>query len=1227
MLRNLTLLLFLLPGAASADAQSVPDLLRGRVRDDSARAIAGASIFVTRGSDRSVQQTLTDSSGQWRVQFDEGTGDYLVFASAPGYLSARQRVQRTTTEREFIVDLTLRRMGAATLETVRVQAGARRRPDNGIHLGAEEVGASDRWVDGVNATLSPTARGDIGAMLGTVPGLVMSTDGASLLGASSGSTMTTLNGMALPAGQLPRGAPIDARFSAGTMDATRGGFAGGQFDLRLAAGNRDQQRRRAWSTLDPRFLQHADAIGRATGATATGVRLSAAADGEAIRRALTYNVSIDFARRASSPASLTTADAGTLAFAGLSGDSVSALRAASGAAGLPPGASFTSTSETWSLLGRFDDTRDTARVLALTTFLNRRTQRGVGTSPQFAPTSASDLTDQTASVQLLHQHTGMRRAWFNENRLAFSRATTIGTPRIALPTAVVGASSIDGTVAVLGGSPFDVPDNRQQTVEGASEWAWAGSTPAHRFRAIVWGRGDQRHDAGVRDRWGTWRFASIDDFANDRPTLFTRTIEPRPRTGTAWNGAMALAHQWRASSTLQVLSGVRIEGNTFGRITSPSIELMESVDGDAQPVTRIRTDLSPARVHLSPRLGLTWQLGGGDVRSAQMFANYGTVVRPSMGILRAGIGEFRDLFDASVVTAAGMGAGPDSRARSLVCVGAATPIPNWETLLASPMTTPDHCLGDDPVLSQRAADVRFLSPSYDAPRAWRSYVNYSRNVHSFLVRVEAMGAMNLALPGVVDQNFTTAGGMLLTDEHRMLFVPTGAIDTRSGAVSPTSSRRDPRYGSLRELRSDLRSEAAQLSLGLTSDIFRWRSQFYSATWTIQRVRQQYRGMDGGNAGDPMRVEWARGANDSRHVVLLQAGYTLPQQRGTFTLFGRLQSGLPFTPIVQGDIDGDGVAGDRAYIFDPSRDADAQRAASMRALLATTDRIGRCLASQWETVAARQSCSGPWTITTNARFDFTVPPAFGGRRLRAAVNIENLAGGLDLLLHGNHPHGWGNTTPVDPVLLIPRGFDPVARRFLYAVNPGFGGMRSTRAMSRNPFRITLDFTIDLTRPLAEQRLARTLEPVRRNGRWEQPTVADMERVQMRQVSSLHRLLLSFADTLFLQRDQIDHLREADSVYQREARALFQPLAARLAALPASFDAPAVLADIRAVELAYQRRFWAQRDIVRGILTPLQTSVMPEIAKMIMAYELPSDPQRWPRWFFADDGSVAGVGPPP
>src|SRR5687768_8022347 len=113
-------------GAATGRAQDVQaDVVRGRVTDDSSRAVVGATITVTRGPDRLVKETTTDSTGSYRVRFDTGTGDYLVAVSAEGLRTARRRVQRQGIERELIADFTLS-SNLAELEAVRINATDRK---------------------------------------------------------------------------------------------------------------------------------------------------------------------------------------------------------------------------------------------------------------------------------------------------------------------------------------------------------------------------------------------------------------------------------------------------------------------------------------------------------------------------------------------------------------------------------------------------------------------------------------------------------------------------------------------------------------------------------------------------------------------------------------------------------------------------------------------------------------------------------------------------------------------------------------------------------------------------------------------------------------------------------------------------------------------------------------------------------------------------------------------
>ncbi len=161
-------------------------------------------------------------------------------------------------------------------------------------------------------------------------------------------------------------------------------------------------------------------------------------------------------------------------------------------------------------------------------------------------------------------------------------------------------------------------------------------------------------------------------------------------------------------------------------------------------------------------------------------------------------------------------------------------------------------------------------------------------------------------------------------------------------------------------------------------------------------------------------------------MLVQGGIS-PPNVGTFTLFARAQSGLPFTPLVQGDVNGDGRGSDRAFVPDPSRSLgtgadDVALATQLRALLANgSDAARECLTAYAGTVAARNGCRGPWTQSLNVQWRPRLP-AKVRNRVTASVYFANVLGGVDQLLHGSDLRGWGSGGAPDPVLLVPRGFD-------------------------------------------------------------------------------------------------------------------------------------------------------------------------------------------------------------
>ena len=176
-------------------AQSAADIIRGRVLDDSTHVIAGATVTITRGPDRRVQTATTDATGNYTSRFEQGTGDYLVHVLATGFVSARRRVQRVDGEHELVADFTLAR-DLTTLATVKVTADKPARASNAVSQYLPETGAAEAWADGVTGRVIVSMAGDLNAIAGTMPGLMITPGGPSVLGASSSSNLATLNGMA-----------------------------------------------------------------------------------------------------------------------------------------------------------------------------------------------------------------------------------------------------------------------------------------------------------------------------------------------------------------------------------------------------------------------------------------------------------------------------------------------------------------------------------------------------------------------------------------------------------------------------------------------------------------------------------------------------------------------------------------------------------------------------------------------------------------------------------------------------------------------------------------------------------------------------------------------------------------------------------------------------------------------------------------------------------------------
>jgi len=1205
-----------------AAQDSSADVIRGRVTDDSSHAIV-ATIMVTRGPDRLVQQTSSDSAGNFRVRFEKGTGDYLVYVSAPGFSPARRRVQRQTDEHELVANFTLPRAVVATLDAVKITGQKPERADNSVNPSELETGASEKWRDGVNGQVPPTIAGDLNAIAGTMSNITMTGSGPAILGSGPESNLNTLNGMGLSAGAIPRAAHTETRVTGATFDPTRGGFSGANVDVRLGPGDRDYQRRNAFLTFDPRYLQFTDATGRSLGATSGGARGSIGADGEIIRGAMTYNVALDLGRSLSEPSTLLDADAQALLNAGVAPDSVARLIALATPLGIPLVASGVPSNRehnavTW--LGRLDDTRDTLSTRALTSYAGFTRDGAVGFGPLSAPSAASERRERTLGAQLtLGSYVGAGRRTLNETRIAVSGVRTEMSPYQSLPGASVLVRSdnpsggTDVTSLRLGGGSFLPTEESRWTLEAGNQTDWNAHGRRHRFKGLLWGRVDGLNERGFSNGLGSFNFNSIDDFTAGRASSFSRTLSEPPREGKVWNTAAALAHNFGPTRYFSVLYGARLEADGFSGRPARNIALEQALG--------VRTGVAPTRIHVSPRIGFTYTYNRDkDNGSGIMMNQTGTYFRSVSGTLRGGIGEFRDLLHPGILADASASTGLAGATSFLNCVGAAVPTPDWSLFAADPGSIPAQCVNGSGVLAEQAPSVTLIDPSYDVPRSWRASLDWNTSVQSWLLRVGTLVSYDLSQPGVVDANFGGVTRLNLVDEaNRPVFVSAASIDPASGAVSAVESRRSDQYGGVGVRVSDLRGYGGQLNLGLSPDVFKFKggASFYgSVGYTLQATKRQYRGFDGAAFGDPRLREWAAGPNDARHIFVLTSAFSTAKT-GTVTLSARAQSGLPFTPLVQGDVNGDGRSGDRAFIPDPTLTTDANLAAQMRALIANGSPTARgCLMANLGHVAPRNGCRGPWTQSLNIQWTPPLPGRWG-YRVKPNVYMENVLAGVDQLVHGNSLRGWGSPATPDPVLLVPRGFDAANNRFNYDVNPRFADTRPGRTLLRNPFRIVLDFSFELSTDYSLQKLRRAVEPVRGPTGWQRRSADSLTAFYLGRTSDIYKMLVEQSDSLFLSRAQVASLDSADAIFSRQVREVYVPLGEFLARGQGGAG-KAELDSAKTTEKSYWKIFWVQPEIAAAIVTPSQRELLP-FFKAILG--VPMKEREHSQWSFGHPVTLA------
>jgi hypothetical protein len=164
--------------------------------------------------------------------------------------------------------------------------------------------------------------------------------------------------------------------------------------------------------------------------------------------------------------------------------------------------------------------------------------------------------------------------------------------------------------------------------------------------------------------------------------------------------------------------------------------------------------------------------------------------------------------------------------------------------------------------------------------------------------------------------------------------------------------------------------------------------------------------------------------------------------------------------------------------------------------------------------------------------------------------------------------------------------------------------------REPFRIVLDFSLELSTDFRLQELRRAVEPVRVAGGWRRRSADSLTAFYLDGTSSIHKALLRESDSLFLSAPQIAALRRADSVYSQRVRAVYAPLGEYLARGNGAAG-KAEMDSANATSKEYWRIFWEQAAIADSILTPAQKELFPMLRRLV---EVPAKEREHARWYF-------------
>ncbi|HEY4217207.1 MAG TPA: TonB-dependent receptor [Gemmatimonadaceae bacterium] len=1135
---------------STAHAQS--DVIRGRVIGPDSVPVERATITVTSMDGNITRTARTDKSGRYTIAFPGDEGDYMVNVAALGFTARRFEIKRTSDQEILIADAKLT-TAATQLAPVKVNAARDKaqRDDN-----RPDIGGTERSID--NGMVSADQLGDLASLAASMPGVqyIPSADGGpggfSVLGLTPDQNATTLNGMNMSGGSIPRDANVSTSLATSPYDVTRGNFSGGQLNIRTGRAS-NYIIRTTSANIDAPQMQWTDATGRATGQQYANVSVGGLLAGPIQPDKSFFNLSYQFGRRQSDLQSLLNTDALGLQTAGLSADSVSRLLSILSQVHLPSTIGGLPTSRYTDqalVLGSFDftpPTSTTGQAFNLTYNASWNRLNAFSVTPTELPEHSGDRTTWNGGIQ------GKHTAYFgfgvlSETSVGVSRNRSYGAPYFDVPSGTVRISSTldDGSSSVqtvgFGGNPSMNTSVTTTTAQATNYLSWFSENNKHKIKFGTEFRRDNYAQDLTTNQLGSFSFNSLGDLQAGLPASYSRQLSPRTRSEAEYTGAFSLGDAYRPTDNLQIQYGVRLDGNRF--------DAAPALNADVEHQFGVDNSGVPNRLYLSPRVGFSYNYG-----DAPEVGGFAGAFRGPRAVVRGGVGIFQSTPSAASIGSAIDNTGLPAAVQQLACVGIAAPTPDWNAYLASTGAIPTECADgtSGTVFSNSAPNVTLFDPNYRSPRSLRSNLQWNGPIlaNRFSATIDGTYSLNLDQASTFDLNFNPVQQFALGNEgNRPVYARASSIVPTTGSVAAGEARVSSAYTHVSELRSDVKSESRQVTVSLSPTSF--NTTFgWGLSYVYSNTREQYRGFTS-TSGDPLDLAWGRSGFDSRHQVQYRLTYNAFDWI-RLGWFGSLRSGTPYTPTVVGDINGDGYSNDRAFVFDPTKTADPAVAAGMQTLLANGSSGARdCLRSQLGQIATRNSCEGPWSTTANLSFSFNPIKVRLPQRATLSFQVSNPLVAADMLAHGeNNLHGWGQSVIPQSQLLYVRGFDQTTQRFDYSVNQRFGATDLGATALRNPVTLTTRVQFDVGPTRERQALTQMLD----RGRSLSGTKAPEQMLRVFGpigITNPMATILRQADTLGLTPVQADSIAVLNRAFTVKIDSIWNPVAKYLATLPDKYD---------------------------------------------------------------------------